>query len=328
MPDDIRFVLEAPHVSRTQKKRPRLVTSCDTCRTKKIKCIQKTPNAVCEACVVAGEQCRFNDRERYYAERRAAQAVPPKSAVAKGIKRSSREPETPIPLLSHAPHAPSTQSQGGPTRPTPRRAVSYHPYRVSPVSVDPLSRSSPESDASTPPPLGPLFDPQNTSRPHSQIMLQFIQAFFDHLNPDFPFLAYDETIRQFLTQSLTPLLANCIAAHAVCFVDIPEVTKRGIMHVSDQYCDNAKALILREVTAPSMDTLHALILLSWAEYNRYRYTEFCFYGQRAISMAHELGFSEYSIAQMAESLYDQKILQSTWDCVKVLDGHVRSCSLF
>lgn len=42
-------------------------------------------------------------------------------------------------------------------------------------------------------------------------------------------------------------------------------------------------------------------------------------------MAHELGFSEYSIAQMAESLYDQKILQSTWDCVKVLDGHVRSC---
>lgn len=29
MPEDIRFVLEAPHVNRTQKKRPRLVTSCD-----------------------------------------------------------------------------------------------------------------------------------------------------------------------------------------------------------------------------------------------------------------------------------------------------------
>ena len=95
------------------------------------------------------------------------------------------------------------------------------------MPVDPLSRSSPESDASTPPPLGPLFDPQNASRPHSQIMMQFIQAFFDHLNVEYPFLAYDETIRQFFTQSLTPLLANCIAAHAVRFVDIPEVTKRG-----------------------------------------------------------------------------------------------------
>lgn len=29
MPEDIRFVLEAPNASRTHKKRPRLVTSCD-----------------------------------------------------------------------------------------------------------------------------------------------------------------------------------------------------------------------------------------------------------------------------------------------------------
>lgn len=42
-------------------------------------------------------------------------------------------------------------------------------------------------------------------------------------------------------------------------------------------------------------------------------------------MAEELGFTNYDIAQMAESLYDRKILQSTWDCIKLLDGHVRSC---
>lgn len=29
MPEDIRFVLEAPNANRNQKKRPRLVTSCD-----------------------------------------------------------------------------------------------------------------------------------------------------------------------------------------------------------------------------------------------------------------------------------------------------------
>lgn len=71
-------------------------------------------------------------------------------------------------------------------------------------------------------------------------MMTFIQAFFDNLNVEFPFLANDETFRQFFTQSLTPLLANCIAAHAVRFVDLPEVTKRGIMHVTDLYCDSAK----------------------------------------------------------------------------------------
>lgn len=70
--------------------------------------------------------------------------------------------------------------------------------------------------------------------------MTFIQLFFDNLNVEFPFLAYDETIRQFLMRDLAPLQANCIAAHAVRFADIPEVTKRGTMHASDLYCDAAK----------------------------------------------------------------------------------------
>ena len=41
-------------------------------------------------------------------------------------------------------------------------------------------------------------------------------------------------------------------------------------------------------------------------------------------MAEALGFSDYNIAQMAETVYDRQILQNTWDCVKVLDGHIRS----
>ncbi|KAH9012908.1 hypothetical protein EDB85DRAFT_2221934, partial [Lactarius pseudohatsudake] len=48
--DGLRFVLEAPQLSQTHKKRPRLVTSCDNCRLKKIKCVQVKSQPRCEAC--------------------------------------------------------------------------------------------------------------------------------------------------------------------------------------------------------------------------------------------------------------------------------------
>ncbi|EKM54162.1 uncharacterized protein PHACADRAFT_257807 [Phanerochaete carnosa HHB-10118-sp] len=328
MPEDIRFVLEAPHVNRTQKKRPRLVTSCDNCRLKKIKCIQSSPESVCEACATASVSCRFRDRERYYAERSriaAAQALAAKNAADKPRKGSPRAPDT---TISQGQYVDSTAVQAGVTRSPLRRAIPYHPYRVSSMPLEPCFRSSPESDVSTPPPLGPLFDPNDLTRPHSEIMMTFIQVFFDNRNTDFPFLAYDETIRQFFTRGLTALLANCIAAHAVHYADMPEVTKRGIMHVSDLYCDRAKGLLASELEAPTLDTLHALILLAWAESNRNRSTEFCAYGQTATELAAKMGFSDQAIAQMATDEYERTILQATWSCVAILDNAVRHVSLF
>lgn len=47
----------------------------------------------------------------------------------------------------------------------------------------------------------------------------------------------------------------------------------------------------------------------------------------AINMADSLGFSDYTVAQMGETIYDQKILQGTWDSIKLLDGMVRSSEL-
>jgi hypothetical protein len=228
-------------------------------RMKKIKCIQATPESVpCEACHAAGITCRFRDRERYYAERSriaAAQAAASKgSSSERSRKSSSHEPDPAISSISQAPRDDSTTSQGGAARCLFRHANSYHPYRVPSPQLEPHLRSSPESDTSTPPPYGPLFCPNDPAKPHSEIMMTFIQAFFDNLNPDFPFLAYDETIRQFFTHSLSRLLANCIAAHAVRFTDIPEVTRRGIMHASDQYCDRAK---VRRRRSPVLRT-HAL----------------------------------------------------------------------
>lgn len=216
-------------------------------RMKKIKCHQPTPEAVpCEACRTAGISCRFRDRERYYAERSklaAAQAASSKgSSGERSRKRSRHEPEPASASISSSQDQSeaSTSLHGGPSRSLSRRSNSYHPYRVPSALGEPCFRSSPESDTSTPPPYGPLFCPNDRMKPHSQIMINFIQFFFDNLDLDFPFLAYDETIRQFFTRTLSRLLANCIAAHAVRFADIPEVTKRGVMYASDQYCDRAK----------------------------------------------------------------------------------------
>jgi len=74
--DDFQFVFESPQAAQNHKKRPRLVTSCDNCRLKKIKCLQASPDSKCEACSQAKVSCRFNDRERYFVERSRVMAGP------------------------------------------------------------------------------------------------------------------------------------------------------------------------------------------------------------------------------------------------------------
>ncbi|KAF8893921.1 hypothetical protein BD779DRAFT_1669437 [Infundibulicybe gibba] len=76
MDDSFQFIIESPQHSQGHKKRPRLVTSCDNCRLKKIKCLQPSPETKCEACKAAKIPCRFRDRERYFAERSRAIAGP------------------------------------------------------------------------------------------------------------------------------------------------------------------------------------------------------------------------------------------------------------
>lgn len=44
----------------------------------------------------------------------------------------------------------------------------------------------------------------------------------------------------------------------------------------------------------------------------------------AVDMATALGFSDQTIAQMAENEYDKTILERTWSCLKILDTCLRS----
>ncbi|KAI0256432.1 hypothetical protein BJV78DRAFT_466444 [Lactifluus subvellereus] len=122
--DSLRFVLEAPQLSQTHKKRPRLVTSCDNCRLKKIKCVQVKSQPRCEACEAGNTPCQFRDRERYFAERSrivtGASASPSpahsRRSSSHSTEPSAAPPTTRIDSLEASGWYTGTQANGHPSR--------------------------------------------------------------------------------------------------------------------------------------------------------------------------------------------------------------------
>lgn len=209
-------------------------------RLKKIKCIQSTPNTVCEACSSARLPCRFRDRERYFAERSRLVSNSSKNAAASkhhqinfDLAASPTSPTTTATAYSPQPHRTASRSSSS-------RSTLYHPYHHSPAQP-PKSSSHSLGTPSPAPPTSSLFDDGYPTRPRAQFMMSFINTFFDHWNLWFPFIAFDETIKRFLMHDLPILQANCIAALAVRFVDIPEVVERGVVYAIDEYSSVAKA---------------------------------------------------------------------------------------
>src|SRR6201999_2706832 len=93
MAGGIRFVMEGPNADLSQKKkRARLITACDACRTKKIKCVQPDVTIECEACRRSQTACLFGDRDRYHSERGISTALP-HSPHANGQERGVRTSE-------------------------------------------------------------------------------------------------------------------------------------------------------------------------------------------------------------------------------------------
>jgi hypothetical protein len=144
--DGLRFVLEAPQLSQTHKKRPRLVTSCDnwwvvacmSCygtpskdgrpsapnsRLKKIKCVQVKSLSRCEACEGGNTPCQFRDRERYFAERSrivTGASAGPSPAHSRRSSTQSIEPSAVSPTRGDSTDAPGwysgAQDSGHPSR--------------------------------------------------------------------------------------------------------------------------------------------------------------------------------------------------------------------
>ncbi|KAF8995469.1 hypothetical protein BDQ17DRAFT_1392227 [Cyathus striatus] len=358
MEDSFQFIIESPQHSQGHKKRPRLVTSCDNCRLKKIKCLQPSPEAKCEACKSAKIPCRFRDRERYFAERSRAIAGPNANA---GYSPESR-PETNAGLdafsVASSSSSPSLSSPSGlvaadadpngryQSYPSDSRRSTESPHRHSnsaSISAFPSSRTDsslaygymtsgspqvlPQPHSRTPQDSRSfqLFDSENPQRPHPSLMQHFIPLFFEHMGGEFGFITYEEIIAEFWDQTLPSLMANCIAAMASRYSNIPELNVRGLHNVSEAYTDIAKAILPSVASTPTMETLHALMLLSWAEYKSNRIPGFRVYCQMAMRMAVELGLSDQNAVQMHLSENERNRRRSTWASILQLHLTVSSC---
>ncbi|KAF9528513.1 hypothetical protein CPB83DRAFT_854295 [Crepidotus variabilis] len=129
MDDSFQFIIESPQHAQGHKKRPRLVTSCDNCRLKKIKCLQPSPESKCEACKAAKIPCRFRDRERYFAERSRAIAGPNSSVYASEL-RSDGKPALDAFSVASGSSSPSISSHSDP------RSNSHSPKASGMVAAD------------------------------------------------------------------------------------------------------------------------------------------------------------------------------------------------
>ncbi|KAH9986746.1 hypothetical protein BJV74DRAFT_946028 [Russula compacta] len=157
--DSLRFVLEAPQLSQTHKKRPRLVTSCDNCRLKKIKCVQVKSQPRCEACETGNTPCQFRDRERYFAERsRIVTGASAGSSPAHSRRSSSQsiDPTVPPPARGDPLDASGWYSgtQSSPDNGHPSRYASSSPS----YSLSSSPQSNPDQWFSS-----PIMEP---ARPH------------------------------------------------------------------------------------------------------------------------------------------------------------------
>jgi len=148
-------------------------------------------------------------------------------------------------------------------------------------------------------------------------MPHFIQLFFEQLGAEFPFISYEETL--FFEQTLAPLLSNCIASLAARFSNLPELAVRGLHNVAEAYGDNAKTILTSVAHIPSMDTLHALMLLSWSEYKNRRVAGFRNYCQLAMRMAMDLGLSEQSGVQLGFNERERSRRRATWSSIVQLN---------
>ncbi|KAI9510919.1 hypothetical protein F5148DRAFT_1175213 [Russula earlei] len=363
--DSLRFVLEAPQLSQTHKKRPRLVTSCDNCRLKKIKCVQIKSQPRCEACETGNTPCQFRDRERYFAERsRIVTGASASSSPGHSRRSSSSQSIDPsvLPLSSRADSVDASGWYSGaqassdtghpsryassspsyslssspqsnpdhwfssplvePARPHYERQSSYNPtHLANGVSSrgdfshyaipDPSATQRDRPAASQPP---PLFDSRHGTMPHPTILMHLVQVFFECFSRNFPFLQYEDVSRRVFNGTLSPLLANSIAALAARYSQSSDVLARGATAVSNAYADAAKRLLHDSSHVPYIEILHAVIVLAWSEYKAGRMAGPTEYSQMATKLAMSLGLGNDVVGQTS-SERERTLLRSTWTSV-------------
>ncbi|KAI9442657.1 hypothetical protein H4582DRAFT_2073254 [Lactarius indigo] len=315
--DGLRFVLEAPQLSQTHKKRPRLVTSCDNCRLKKIKCVQVKSQPRCEACEAGNTPCQFRDRERYFAERSrivTGASAGPSPAHSRRSSTQSIEPSAVSPTRGDSVDASGWYSgaQASSDNGHPSRYASSSPS----YSLSSSPQSNPDQWFSSP--LMGSARPNYESRQHSYTS-SLPQLGNGNPRGDYASYAITDTSsaqRDRVVSQVLPLFDSrqvnmphpTILVHLVqVFFDIAslaarysqssDVLTRGATAVSTTYADTAKSLLHDSSHVPYIEILHAVIVLAWGEYKAGRVAGPTEYSQMATKLAMSLGLGNDVVGQ-------------------------------
>lgn len=154
----------------------------------------------------------------------------------------------------------------------------------------------------------PLFDPNRPRFPHPNRMRYLGPMFFDHVGLYFPFLDRFDVLRRIEHRTCSAILSNCIAGLAIRFANFshPNVA------AGSPFYDMAKTLASHVVSVPSVEALHALICITWAEYGSGHDDGFWMYSRMAIAMCLDLGLGNEATIQLAATPEVRHRLRLTW----------------
>ncbi|KAG6378336.1 hypothetical protein JVT61DRAFT_14060 [Boletus reticuloceps] len=323
--EGFQFIIESPQEAQSQKKRPRLVTSCDNCvfsllrspNAKHAKSQRPSADFEIESVTLPSAVEPLPDPASHVqlAELDTQLTTPPAGleVLFQSFPAPNAPPGSPLPMQrssSYSPSQPTGYNDGH---------VRYQSYPLDPAK-SPGSHNGHRATQSCSGILYGtlLFEPGHPPSPQRVWMQQFIQLFISNMGGQCPFLSYDDIYDKFRRQTLPPLLSNCIATLGARFSDIPEVVSRGSQTVAEIYSDMAKEQLSTSLQQPSVETLQAAILLAWAEYKSGRGHGFRQYSDLATQTAMAIGLSEESSLQL--SPYDpyQNRLRITWSSLSQL----------
>lgn len=154
----------------------------------------------------------------------------------------------------------------------------------------------------------PLFDPNRPRFPHPYRMRHLGGMFFDHVGVHFPFLDRFDVLHRIEQRTCSAILSNCIAGLAVRFANHsqPDLADGSVFY------EMAKTLVANVVSVPSVETLHALICITWAEYGAGNDDGFRMYSRMAIAMCLDLGLGHEATIQVAATPEVRHRLRITW----------------
>ncbi|EJD05671.1 uncharacterized protein FOMMEDRAFT_145122 [Fomitiporia mediterranea MF3/22] len=288
---DIQFIIEKPEKpARRVKKRSRLITSCDACRLKKIKCRPKDHGGGrCEACEASDSACVFEERDRIRRLRGIANFTVAPTWYARDTEPSilaQAGPSFTAVETKERSSTPSSSSAATGSSALPKKAEQKR-SATNTVGATPSSgehRPGPDKYSN----VFSFFDPQRQGYPDPRLLPHFVDLFLIYAGSLFPFFDPDTTTRAAREGTLSPLIANCLSAYAARFSDNIRHFP-GKRHLSgDSFLDAAKCLLLGPVP-DKLERLHALILIAWSENGAGRPNNFFTYSQMAFSLAVELG---------------------------------------